>query len=393
MPAPSGRAEAYWAATAPATDFPPLAGDIDVDVAIVGGGIVGITAARLLKEAGLRAAVIEGRKVGRQVTGKSTAKITSQHELIYHRLTEKFGEDGARTYAEANQAAIGRITDLARRHGIDCDLEPKAAYVYARAEQHLPAIEREVEAARRVGLPASFVRDPGLPYPVAGAVRFDDQAQFHPCKYVAGLARTIPGDGCHVFEDTRALDVEPGRVLTARGVVEARHVIVAAHLPLGKAGFFFAEPYPHSHCMVAAPIDPAKAPEGMFISVDQPTRSIRTHRGEDGRLRVVAVGSGYKPGHTDEERKGFEDLECFLRDELGVQTIEYRWTNMDYGSMDGVPLGSAPSATELATSWQPVRRRLAGHPGSGLTHTQALDRFSVPGPTALARAYIRASDW
>jgi glycine/D-amino acid oxidase-like deaminating enzyme len=107
MPAPSGRAEAYWAATAPATDFPPLAGDIDVDVAIVGGGIVGITAARLLKEAGLRAAVIEGRKVGRQVTGKSTAKITSQHELIYHRLTGKFGEDGARTYAEANQAAIG----------------------------------------------------------------------------------------------------------------------------------------------------------------------------------------------------------------------------------------------------------------------------------------------
>jgi Rieske Fe-S protein len=192
------------------------------------------------------------------------------------------------------------------------------------------------------------VRDPGLPYPVAGAIRFDDQAQFHPCKYVAGLARTIPGDGCHVFEDTRALDVEPGRVLTARGVVEARHVIVATHLPLGKIGFFFAEAYPHSHCMVAALIDPAKAPEGMYISVDQPTHSIRTHRGEDGRLRVVAVGSKYKPGHTDEERKGFEDLECFLRDELGVQTIEYRWTNMDYGSMDGVPLIGRSSSREEA---------------------------------------------
>jgi glycine/D-amino acid oxidase-like deaminating enzyme/nitrite reductase/ring-hydroxylating ferredoxin subunit len=319
-----------------------------VDAAIVGGGIVGVTAAHFLKEAGLKVAVVEGRKVGRQVTGKSTAKITSQHGLIYHTLAEKFGEDGARTYAEANQAAIGRITELARTHGIDCDLEPKAAFVYARTEQHVATLEREVEVAQRVGLPASFVRDPGLPYPVAGAIRFDGQAQFHPCKYVAGLARTIPGDGCHVFEDTRALDVEPGRVVTARGVIEARHIIVATHLPLGKIGFFFAQAHPYNHCMVAAPLDPARSPDGMFISVDQPTHSVRTHRGDDGTLRVVAVGSQYKPGHTDEERKGFMDLEAFLRDAFGIETIEYRWTNMDYGSMDGMPFIGRSSAREDA---------------------------------------------
>ena len=342
-----GRAGAYWEATAPETDFPALSTDLTVDVAIVGGGIVGVTAARLLKAQGLSVALIEARRVGRQVTGRSTAKVTSQHNIIYRRLIDSFGEDAARTYAEANQQAIGRILALSEAHGIDCDFERRPAYVYARSEDYLESIQQEAEAAARLGLPASFERNPGLPYLVAGAVRFDEQAQFHPCKYLAGLARTIPGDGSHVFENTRALSAARTRVETDRGAVTAKEVLVATHLPLGKIGLLFGRAFPFAHPMLAARLDGAKVPEGMFISLDQPTHSFRTH-GQGENARLVAVGGTYKPGHPDDERQSFADLERYVREDLGVGAIEHRWTNEDYQPEDGLPFIGRSSSREDA---------------------------------------------
>ena len=350
-----GKSESYWVATVADTapDFPPLPGDLEVDVAIVGGGLVGLTAAELLRCAGKRVAVIEARKVGQQVTGRSTAKVTSQHGPIYHRLIKDFGEDGARTYGAANQAGIERIARFVEELGIDCEFERKAAYVYTRSDRHVGEIEAEVEAARRVGLPAGFVRECSLPFPIAGAVRFDDQAQFNPCKYLAALARAVAaGDGGRVFEGTRALSIEHGepcRVTTNRGgTVTARDVIVATHMPINNVGLFYAKAYPYAHPMVAARIDPARAPDGMFISVETPTHSIRIARSSpDGAAYLVTVGDSYKTGHTDEGIKAFEDLVRFVREEFGAPSIEYHWTNEDFNSMDGVPfIGRASSGSE-----------------------------------------------
>ena len=270
-----GRRSSYWVATVAgrAPDYPPLDGDIEVDVAIVGGGIVGLTAAELLRRTGARVAVIEALKLGQQVTGRSTAKVTSQHGLIYQRLVKDFGEQGARVYGAANQAGLEQIARFAQDLEIECELERTAAYVYAHSDEQVAEIEREVEVARRLGLPASFVRELSLPFPIAGAIRFDEQAQFNPCKYVLGLARAVTDAGGQVFERVRALRIEHGepcRVATDRGTVTARDVIVAAHMPLGKEGMFFAKAYPYAHPMVAARIEPAKAPDGMFISADTP---------------------------------------------------------------------------------------------------------------------------
>ncbi len=327
----------YWIASGPTTSFPQLAGEVDVDVAIIGGGMVGITAARLLKDAGLTVAVIEARKVGQEVTGKSTAKVTSQHNLVYDKLSKTFGDEGARTYAEANEAAIRLMADFASRYGIDCDFEPKPAYTYARSGEHVEAIEREVEVARGLGLPASFTREPGLPFPVAGAIRFDNQAQFHPCKYLAGLAASIPGDGCHVFEQSRAIDWAPTRVVTSGGTVNARRVIMATHLPLGQVGLFYAENYPHMHPVIAARVDPARAPDGMYISVETPRHSVRTHRAGTGDMYLIVTGPSFKHGHVDEERQGFAEIERFAAEHFGAQAPDYRWTNEDYAPMDGAP--------------------------------------------------------
>jgi glycine/D-amino acid oxidase-like deaminating enzyme/nitrite reductase/ring-hydroxylating ferredoxin subunit len=325
----------YWNATAEAPDFPRLSGDISVDIAIVGGGIVGITTARLLKERGLTVAVVEARRVGRQVTGKSTAKVSSQHGLIYQTLERKFGQERARLYGEAQETAIRKIRQLASRYGIDCDLEGKAAYTYTRDEEHVSEIEKEVEVAQRLGLPATLVRETGLPFDVLAAIRFDDQAQFHPTRYVAGLARTIPGDGSHVFEQSRAVDWEPTRVVTDQGTIIARHVVMATHLPLGQIGGYYARAYPRAEPVVAARIK--RVPDGMYLNVEQPSHSLRTHRDASGEVYGVVAGTSFKPGHTDEERQYFGDIERWLAENFDAGPVEYRWVNEDYTSMDGAP--------------------------------------------------------
>src|SRR3954463_3623534 len=212
----------YWNATAgegPA--FPALAGDLEVDVAIIGGGIVGTTSARLLKDRGVTVALVEARRVGRQVTGRSTAKMSSQHGILYATLERKFGEEKARLYADAQEAGIRKITELASQYGVDADIEPKPAFVYTKDDSYVEQIEKEGEVAKRLGLPATLTRDTGLPFDVLQAMRWDGQAQFHPTKYVQGLAATIPGAGSRVFENSRVVDWDTDRVATDDGVVRA----------------------------------------------------------------------------------------------------------------------------------------------------------------------------
>ncbi|HSH82178.1 MAG TPA: FAD-dependent oxidoreductase [Herpetosiphonaceae bacterium] len=326
----------YWNETATVPSFPALAGDMDVDVAIIGGGIVGITAARLLKDMGQRVAVIEARRVGQQVTGKSTAKMTSQHGIIYQTLEQKFGEDRARLYGQAQERGVRRISELAAEWGIQADIEPMPAYTYTNDQSYVSQIEREVEVAQRLGLPATLERgNIGLPYDVLAAIRFDGQAQFHPVRYVAGLAATIPGEGSHVFEGSRAIEWEPTRVITDRGTVTARHVVMATHLPLGQVGMYYSMAYPKAEPVVAAPI--RRVPRGMYKNAEKPGHSIRTHRHENGQVYAIAAGTTFKPGHPDEEQDYIQELERWLTKNFEAGPIEYRWINEDYTPMDSAP--------------------------------------------------------
>ncbi len=326
----------YWNETASVPSFPALAGDIEVDVAIIGGGIVGVTTARLLKDMGQRVAVIEARRVGQQVTGKSTAKMTSQHGIIYQTLEQKFGEDRARLYGEAQERGVRRISELAVQWGIKADIEPMPAYTYTNDESYVSQIEKEVEVAQRLGLPARLEHgDIGLPYNVLAAIRFDSQAQFHPVRYVAGLAATIPGEGSHVFEGSRAIEWEPTRVVTDHGTVTARHVVMATHLPLGQVGMYYAMAYPQAEPVLAAPI--RRVPPGMYKNAEKPGHSIRTHRHENGQVYAIAAGTTFKPGHPDEEQDYIQELERWLTKNFEAGPIEYRWINEDYTPMDSAP--------------------------------------------------------
>lgn len=335
---PQGRRGSYWIATGPETGFAALAGGAGVDVAIIGGGIVGLTAAIYLKRGGRSVAVIDSGRVAARVSGATTAKVTSQHGLKYAGLIRSHGEEVARAYADANQAAIGLIAELIAELGIDCGFQRTSAYVYTETRERTEAIEAEAEAAHRLGLPAAMVTQCPLPYRIAAAVRFEDQAQFHPRRYLVPLAQAIPGDGCHVFEDTRVLDVQedtPCRVITDRGTVTAGDVIVATNLPILNRGAFFAKAYPRCHVMLAASINGDKLPDGMFISVDTPSRSVRGYRPDGGPAVLIAVGEAFKAGEN--ATRLHRELEAFVRSHFSIREVEWRWQNQDYYSMDGRP--------------------------------------------------------
>ena len=342
-----------WLDSAPERDFPRLDRPLSVDVAVLGGGIVGISTALLLKRAGMTVAVIEADRVGAGVTGHTTAKLSSLHGLTYAGLASNFGDDGARAHGEANQAGIEQIAQWVDEEEIECDFRRKPNYTYATSRERLGDIEREVEVAQRVGLPASYTEDTDLPYPVAGAIRFDAQAEFHPRRFLLALAALVEGDGSHVFEGTRATGVSEGRpcrVETTGPPLTAGVVVVATHFPFLDRGLYFARIHPErSYALGVRVGDPA--PQGMYISADQPTRSIRSHPVADGEILILG-GEGHKTGQGGDTLERYRALERFAREHWDVESVEYQWASQDNESVDHVPyIGKlAPHSRRIYTA-------------------------------------------
>jgi glycine/D-amino acid oxidase-like deaminating enzyme/nitrite reductase/ring-hydroxylating ferredoxin subunit len=320
----------------PRPHFPTLEASITVDVAVIGGGITGLTTAHLLKAAGKSVAVVELGRIGQGASGNTTAKLTVGHGLIYAELLREQNEEVARHYADSNRAAIDRIEQIVAEAGITCDFERADNYVYTESSDRVAAIEDEQRAARRAGIEAVLTTETDLPFPVLAAIRIENQAQFHPGKYLAGLAERIAGDGSSVFEHTRATGVRRGDVETASGEIRALHVVVATHLPFLDRGLFFAKAHPAKSYAIAAPVDEGAAPRGMYISVEEQTRSIRSTPGPDGSRYLVVGGEGHKVGDDPDTERRYAALERFLRERFGGDP-EYRWSAHDYVAVDHLP--------------------------------------------------------
>lgn len=339
MPNLSGKQISYWIDSTPTANFPPLNNNLSVDVAIVGGGIAGITAATLLKRAGKTVAVIESQQISTGVSGHTTAKVTSLHQLIYADLIKNHGEEKAHIYAQSNQAALEFVAKTVTEEQIDCDFSRQSAYTFAETEDNIKDIEKEVEAALKLGLPATFVRETSLPFPIAGAIKFDNQAQFHSRKYLLHLIKQIPGDGSYVFENTRVQKVEENnlcQVMTDKGIIQAQDVIVATNIPITDEGLFFAKTYPKRSYIIGARIADHKAPLGMYIGSGEKYYSIRTTPDKDGLLLLVG-GGGHKVGTVENTEEKYLDLENYARSRFDIESIDYRWSTQDFISFDKIP--------------------------------------------------------
>ncbi len=346
-----------WLATADHPTFEPLRRDVEVDVAVVGGGITGLTTALLLQRSGARVAVVEADRVGHGTTGHTTGKISSQHGAKYAGLIESAGEEKARLYAQANEQAIRTIAGLVEETGADCRFERAPSYLYATDDAELATVEQEHEAAVRLGLPATLTTETDLPFPVLQALRFDDQAHFHAAGYTAALARTLAERGVQIFEQTRALGLEEegeqATVKTEHGDVRADQVVIATLLPFLDRGGFFAKARPKRAYGVAAVLrgSPLTA---MHMNAGSPTRSTRPWVDGD-RHGMILVGEDHETGTTDATPARYGALERWARDNFDVESFEYRWSAQDFIPADGIPyIGRSPRSarTFVATGFQ-----------------------------------------
>jgi glycine/D-amino acid oxidase-like deaminating enzyme/nitrite reductase/ring-hydroxylating ferredoxin subunit len=335
----------FWFDDVVAKNYPGLEENLNVDVAIVGGGIAGLHCAHRLKGSGLNVIVLEARHVGRQATGRSTAKVTSQHGQKYRTLIQKFGEEGARIYAQANEAVIGQIVALAREMEGQVELEPKPAFIYATDTEQREQLEEETEAARSLGLPAEMVAEAGLPFPTTGLLKYDGQYQFDPYRYMLGLAEQLAGH-IPIYEQSRVTEISGSAPiqLTVNGrTVTAKHVVVATQMPIVNEGMFFAKAFPFAHMVAAAPLPEDKRIDGMFISAGSPSHSLRTAM-KNGQTYLIAAGGEFKTGEAEQEKRMLEDLRAFLNRNFGIESFTHLWTNEDFRPMDGMPyIGPASS--------------------------------------------------
>ena len=319
--------------------FDRLQGEIEADVAVLGGGLVGITTALMLQEDGQDVVLVEADRLGAGVSGHTTAKVSSQHGLKYASLRSKYGPEAARTYGQANQVALEWMARRVEVHGIDCDFRRRPAFAYVPAGESTGEVEDEAQAAAEAGLPASLDDSAPLPYPVAAAVRFDDQAEFHVRKYMGALVEQFTAAGGRAYERSRATQVDSGDPCLVRlpgAMVRAKRVVVATHYPFLDRSLAFARVHPQRSyavlCRVRKP-----PPEGMFLSASSPTRSIRAVP-VDGEELLMVGGEGHKTGTGGDTRQRYDALRRFADDHWGVESVEYRWSSQDNSSIDELPL-------------------------------------------------------
>ncbi|GGW40287.1 FAD-dependent oxidoreductase [Streptomyces xantholiticus] len=334
--------DSHWIRTSDTTSYPPLTTDLEVDVAVVGGGIAGLsTAWELTREGGRSVVVLEADRIATGVTGFTTAKVTAQHGMIYDRLRRTRGTEGARLYARSQQAAVERVAEVASALGIECEFERGPSYVYSRDGAERSSLKSEAEAAAEAGLDAAYVEDTGLPFPVAGAVRVEEQAQFHPRKYLLALAHDLTAYGNTIHERTRVTGLQEGtpcRLTTESGFrVTARDVVVATHFPVFDRALLFARMSPRRELVVAAPLPTDRDPAGMYITEDGDKRSVRTAPLGDGRRLLIVTGEHFTPGTADVPER-IERLDEWMHTHFAVEETRYRWAAQDNDPSDRVPL-------------------------------------------------------
>ena len=336
----------YWISSMPKLENPtPLDCNHVTDVCIIGAGLAGLSTAYYLAQNGVKVIIIDKAEIGEKTSGHTTAKITLQHSLIYDYLINTFGFDFALSYFRANEKAISNIKHIIDSENINCDFEYKNNYIYTTSQDELTKIHNEIKAVKTLGGDdyAQFVKETNLPFKIAGAIETKNQAQFHPTKYMYGLAKAIQNNGGLIFTNSLVEDVQKygdGYITYANNyTIKSKYIVIASHYPfINFPGFYFSKMYQSTSYVIAIETN-KKLPNGIYINTGEPVLSFRTANQQNGKELLIVSGGDHKTGYSpdSEDFYGYKYVEEQAKKHFPDCKILYKWDTRDCITLDKIP--------------------------------------------------------
>ena len=300
-----------------------LSNNIECDVAIIGAGIAGLLTGYMLNKSGREVVIIDAKCIGSGNTKNTTAKITSQHDLIYNNLIKEFGEEKARQYAKANELAIKKYREIIEEEKIDCDFEEKDAYVYSLNE--VENLEEECKGAKKLGIDAELMSEVSLPLKVKGALKFKNQAQFNPLKFLNPISEKL-----NIYENTMAIDIKDNVIITSGGRINANHIVVATHYPfLNIPGYYFMRMHQERSYVIA--LENAQDVKGMYIDSDENGYSFRNYKD------LLLLGGVAQRTGENEYGGAYDELREVAKKFYPNAIEKYHWSAQDCVTLDNIP--------------------------------------------------------
>lgn len=369
--------KSYWLDDKKTNEFNTLNDHIKADVTIVGGGITGITLAYLLSKKNINIVLVDAGEVFASTTGHTTAKITAQHGLIYSDLIKVQGLEKAKMYYKANNEAMNFIKNTINDEKINVDFTSQDAYVFTNSDAEITKIEQEYEAYEKLGINGNLQDKTPLSIELKAALQMRDQAQFHPVKYLNSLTKLCVENGVKFYENTTVVDIDKDEnnspvVKTYEGnKIKSDFVVVASHFPVKNLKKLYFAKLQQSRSYVVASQIKDQYPGGMYINVEQPTRSIRHFNTKDGKDIVFVTGEDHKTGkNIADEGNNFNRLFKFTKSlfDTNQEDILAHWATQDVMTIDKIPyigeISNNESRILIATGynkWGMTQSAIAAH--------------------------------
>jgi glycine/D-amino acid oxidase-like deaminating enzyme/nitrite reductase/ring-hydroxylating ferredoxin subunit len=340
--ADSVRHESVWSATATMPIYSSLREDVHADVCIVGAGIAGLTTAYLLAQAGKTVAILDDGELAGGMTSATTAHLTNALDDRYFEMERLHGAAGARLAAESHTAAIDRIEAVIRKEQVQCDFERLNGYLILSPGQGEEILDRELAAAQRAGVPGvtKIERAPLEPFNTGPCLRFPNQAQFHPLKYLAGMAKAIQRDGGLIFTNSHADQVEggtPAKIKVGKRLVTADSVVVATNAPINDLVAIHTKQAPYMSYVIGARVPRGAVSKGLYWDTLESYHYVRLYGISEGHELLIVGGEDHKSGQADDTVDRHGRLEAWARERFPqMEQLEFVWAGQVMETIDGL---------------------------------------------------------
>jgi len=372
----SGKNVSYWVDSQSPISYSPLRENVTTEIVIVGGGIAGVTTAYRLSQLGKKVVLVEDGFICSGETGRTTAHLVTALDDRYETLEKIFGKDGARLAFESNRAAIHFVEETVSKEKIDCDFEMLSGYLFRHPSDRKDSLDREFEAAKRAGCEVRKVnRVPGLLKDVGEALEFENQAQFHPLKYISALCKAIIKSGNHIFTETHAQEINETGIITDKGfTVHADHIIVATNAPVNSRLILPMKQFPYRTYVIAARVKKGTLPKALWWDTGDydtnpnipPYHYIRLQNFDANYDLLISGGEDHNTGLADAdvipEEARYDMIETWTRDRFPIEDIVYHWSGQVMEPMDSLGyIGRNPMDKKNIYI-------ITGDSGNGMTH-------------------------